>query len=59
MKLVAARDKDRYHVSEALKQATQEDVTQAVEKLRELPSHYLEEFRRLIQAVEEEDQSDW
>lgn len=59
MKLVANRDKDRYHLIEALKQATQEQVAEVVQKLRPLPAVYLKEFQRLLQAAEDESQEKW
>lgn len=53
-KLVANRDKDRYHLVEALKAASQAQVACAVQLLRPLHSSYMAEFERLVKAAEEE-----
>lgn len=54
MKLVAGREKDRYHLVEALKQAGDEDISEVVKELRDLHESYLEEFERLARSAEEE-----
>jgi hypothetical protein len=54
IKLVANRDKDRYHLVEALKHATPEQVAACVVRLRSLPQRYLIEFERLVKAAEAE-----
>lgn len=59
MKLVASRDKDRYHLIEALKHAKQADVAAIVQWLRPLPPRYLRELQRLMRAAEEENQENW
>ena len=59
MKLVAGRDKDRYHLIEALQHASQQNVATVVEDLRGFPSEYLQEFQRLVQASEDENQESW
>lgn len=58
MKLVCGRDKDRYHLVEVLKKASQRQVSQVVVRLQTLPSRYLEEFERLIREVEVEREKD-
>lgn len=57
MKLVANRDKDRYHLIEALKHASQSQVAEVVQRLRTLSPVYLAEFQRLLQAAEDENAS--
>jgi hypothetical protein len=59
MKLVAARDKDRYHLGEALKQASQEQIAEAVLAVRRIDPSYLQELQRLLRAAEEENQEYW
>lgn len=60
MKLVANREKDRYHLVEALKHANQVQVSEVVLKLRSLHSSYLAELERLVRAAEaERDQENW
>ena len=59
LKLVANREKDRYHLIEALKQADQQQVSEVVVALRRLPANYLKEFERLVRAAEEERQENW
>ncbi len=59
MKLVANREKDRYHLIEALKKATPEQIAEAVQRLRPLHASYLREFERLTRAAEDEDQKNW
>jgi len=54
MKLVASRDKDRYHLIEVLKCAGELDISRVVHRLRSLHPSYLQEFDRLVQAAEEE-----
>lgn len=54
LKLVASRDKDRYHLVEAFKQASPEQIAACVVQIRALPSRYLREFERLVRAAEEE-----
>lgn len=59
MKLVAARDKDRYHLIEALKRTNIARTTEAVQCLRALPPRYLLEFERLVRAAEDEQSENW
>ena len=59
LKLVANRDKDRYHLIEALKQAGEMDVASVVVRLRSLDPSYLKEFQRLVEAAEAEKQENW
>ncbi|MFO7906959.1 MAG: hypothetical protein R6U98_30160 [Pirellulaceae bacterium] len=59
MKLVANRDKDRYHVVEALKEASQPRIADVVERLRGMPPEYLKEFTRLVRVAEQENQKNW
>jgi hypothetical protein len=59
LKLVANRDKDRYHLIEALKQASETDIAGVVIRLRPLDPVYLKEFQRLVQAAEDEKQEEW
>ncbi|MCR4411127.1 MAG: hypothetical protein NUV77_01730 [Thermoguttaceae bacterium] len=59
MKLVANRDKDRYHLVEALRRATPDRIALAVQRLRGLDPSYLREFERLLQAAEAENSDRW
>jgi hypothetical protein len=59
LKLVANRDKDRYHLVEALKHASQADIASVVQRLRPLDPSYLKEFERLLRAAEDEKQNNW
>jgi hypothetical protein len=59
MKLVANRDKDRYHVAEALRRASAGQIAAAVQWLRELDRCYLTEFERLLRAAEDENADTW
>jgi hypothetical protein len=59
LKLVANRDKDRYHLIEALKHVSEAQVAEVVVKLRPLDASYLREFQRLFQAAQDESQEDW
>ncbi|MBI4601783.1 MAG: hypothetical protein HY721_07465 [Planctomycetes bacterium] len=59
MKIVAGREKDRYHLIEALKGSDQTKVAAAVVKLRGMHPSYLREFERLLRAAEEEKQDRW
>jgi hypothetical protein len=59
MKLVANRDKDRYHLVEALKKATSTQIAEVVIRLRPLDPSYLREFNRLLRAAEDENQDSW
>ena len=59
LKLVANRDKDRYHMIEALKQASEKDIASVVVRLRSLDPSYLKEFQRLVEAAEAENQENW
>ncbi len=54
LKLVANRDKDRYHVVEALKLATPDQIAACVVQLRTMPPRYLIEFERLVRDAEDE-----
>ncbi|MBN1444382.1 MAG: hypothetical protein JXA90_16845 [Planctomycetes bacterium] len=58
MKLVCGRDKDRYHLVEVLKSASESDVAEAARRLRALPPRYLEELQRLARDAEDEKQKD-
>ena len=59
MKLVANRDKDRYHLIEALKTASQEQVSRVVVRVRKLHPSYLAELERLVRAAEDEQRERW
>jgi hypothetical protein len=59
MKLVANRDKDRYHLGEALRRATPDQVASVVQRLRALDPSYLREFERLLRAAEAENSDRW
>jgi hypothetical protein len=59
LKLVAAREKDRYHLIEAFKQATQEQIASAVVWARQMHPSYLLELQRLVRAAEDENQEKW
>jgi hypothetical protein len=59
MKLVANRDKDRYHVAEALRLASAEQIASSFQRLRELDHCYLTEFERLLRAAEDENADTW
>jgi len=60
MKLVAAREKDRYHLVEVLKDRSEKDIAEVVTRLRKLGPAYLREFERLVRAAEDEkDQENW
>jgi hypothetical protein len=59
LKLVANRDKDRYHLIESLKHASEADVAAVVQRLRPLNPVYLKEFERLLRAAEDEKQDNW
>ena len=59
LKLVANREKDRYHLVEALKKASQAQIAEAVVNLRRLHKSYLREFERLVRAAEDENQENW
>jgi hypothetical protein len=59
MKLVANRDKDRYHLTEALRNASAEQIRNVVVTLRDFDPVYMAEFHRLLRASEDEDQSNW
>jgi hypothetical protein len=59
MKLAAARDKDRYHLVEALKNASQERIAEAVQVVRQMDPIYLNELERLLRAAEDEDERNW
>jgi hypothetical protein len=59
LKLVANRDKDRYHLIEALKQASETDIASVVLRLRSLDPSYLKEFQRLVESAEAENQENW
>jgi hypothetical protein len=54
LKLVSNRDKDRYHLVEALKAASPEEIAACVVAVRKLPKRYLAEFERLVRAAEDE-----
>jgi hypothetical protein len=56
MKLVAGRDKDRYHLVESLKVATAEQIAKAVQSVRPLDARYLTELNRLLRAAQDENQ---
>lgn len=59
LKLVANREKDRYHLIEALKRAKEADVASVVQRLRPLGPSYLKKFERLVRAAEDEKQDEW
>jgi hypothetical protein len=57
LKLIASRDKDRYHLVEALKHASPEQIASVVHYLRQLDSRYLAAFERCVRAAEDEKQN--
>jgi hypothetical protein len=59
MKLVAGRDKDRYHLTEAFKRAGPQQLAEAVVAVRKMDPSYLKELEKLVRAAEDEDQRDW
>lgn len=59
MKLVANREKDRYHLGEALRRATAAQIASVVQRLRALDPSYLREFERLLRAAEAENSHHW
>ena len=60
MKLVAGRDKDRYHIVEVLKRVGESRMSEVVVSLRGLHPSYLAEFERLVRSAEEErTQEEW
>ena len=59
LKLVANRDKDRYHITESLKHATPGQVAAVVVRLRTIDPSYLREFERLLKAAESERHDSW
>jgi hypothetical protein len=59
LKLVANRYKDRYHLIEALKHASEAEIASVVQQLRPLDPLYLKEFERLVRAAEDEKQEKW
>lgn len=59
MKLVANRDKDRYHMGEAVKHVSETQVASIVARLRNHPPRYLAEFHRILQCSRDEDSTDW
>ncbi len=59
LKLVANREKDRYHLVESLKHVSEAQIAEVVVRLRSLDASYLREFQRLVQAAEDENQKNW
>lgn len=59
LKLVANREKDRYHLIEALKRVSEAQIAEVVVKLRSLHPSYMHEFQRLVQAAQDENQENW
>ncbi len=59
MKLVAGRDKDRYHLGEAIKRLDERAIAAIVLRLRPYPARYLNEFQKLVQTAHDEDSSNW
>ncbi|EMI24776.1 hypothetical protein [Rhodopirellula europaea] len=59
MKLVANRDKDRYHLGEAVKRMDEAKVATVVQHLRKYPLRYLQEFHRILQASQDQDSTNW
>lgn len=59
LKLVANREKDRYHLVEALKEADQQQISEVVVLLRKEAPRYLAEFERLVRAAEDERHEPW
>ena len=59
LKLVANWDKDRYHLVETLKHASETDIASVVQRLRPLDPSYLKDFERLVRAAEDEKQDNW
>lgn len=59
LKLVADRDKDRYHLSEAVKSWDEAQLGSVVAHLRHYPQRYLHEFQRIVQRSRDEDPRNW
>jgi hypothetical protein len=59
LKLVANRDKDRYHLVEACKHASEAQIAETVTILRAMNRVYLTEFERIVRAAEDENREDW
>jgi hypothetical protein len=59
MKLVANRDKDRYHLGEAIKRMDEAKIASIVQRLRDHPERYLQEFHRILKSSHDEDSRDW
>jgi hypothetical protein len=59
LKLVANREKDRYHLIESLKHTPEKRLAAVVVKLRSLDASYLREFQRLVQMAADENQENW
>ena len=59
MKLVANRDKDRYHLGEAIKHFDESTIASVVQVLRAQPERYLQEFQRLLRTRHDEDPRNW
>ncbi len=54
MKLIASREKDRYHLVEVLKPAGEPKISEIVRLLRPLHPSYLQELHRLVRAAGDE-----
>ena len=59
LKLIAGRDKDRYHLTEALLRASEQQIAEIVVALRPLDPSYLKELHRLLTNAERERQDNW
>jgi len=59
LKLVANREKDRYHLVESLKKASPAQIAEVVVRLRPMHPSYVQEFERLVRAAEDENQENW
>jgi hypothetical protein len=59
LKLVANREKDRYHMVEALKQTSQVEWASVVQRLQGMSPRYLVEFEHLLRLAEQENQDNW
>jgi len=59
MKLVAGRDKDRYHLIEAFKKINEPTIASVVTYIRAEASQYLGPFQALLQTAQDEDKTTW
>ena len=59
MKLVAGRDKDRYHLAELCKRIDEQRLGEIVQHLRQQPPQYLAAFHGIQRTAEQEDSRNW